>query len=445
MKKTVIGSKYTFIILMLAGGFFTSCQKTKIQFGEAYVDNSYSNIILVDTLTPQLSTVYTDSVSTSASGKILVGSYVDNSFGKITAKSFFEVSPPAVADISTSASFDSLELIIRPDKSYYGDTTFATKLSVYQLTNNLTFPLYQTQFYNNTDFAVNSTPLGSFDALIYPSHTDSVAIRLSDAKGQELFNLYRAKDASMQSTTNFLNYFKGLQISPSPAGMHAVYGFNDSAIMRLHYHVTGVFTESKYLDFSFYNTDNTQFNQVKSDRTGTPLAVFNSTHKEVSSTATNGEAYLQYITGFIPKIKFPSIRTLLLRPDYVKILKADLIIHTLNNSYNGYMPLPPKLYAVTTDLSNTFQSVLSNKADGSYQTGNLVLDPIYQENTAYTYDVTAYLQQQIQLTANNNGNGLLLTAPSPATISTFNRLVIGDKQNPKGSIQLKLYYVSVNP
>jgi len=215
--------------------------------------------------------------------------------------------------------------------------------------------------------------------------------------------------------------------------------------MRLHYHVTGVFTESKYLDFSFYNTDNTQFNQVKSDRTGTPLAVFNSTHKEVSSTATNGEAYLQYITGFIPKIKFPSIRTLLLRPDYVKILKADLIIHTLNNSYNGYMPLPPKLYAVTTDLSNTFQSVLSNKADGSYQTGNLVLDPIYQENTAYTYDVTAYLQQQIQLTANNNGNGLLLTAPSPATISTFNRLVIGDKQNPKGSIQLKLYYVSVNP
>lgn len=445
MKKAAFEVRYTFLFLILVVGFFTGCEKTPIQFGEAYVDNSYSNIILVDTLTPQLSTIYTDSVSTSASGKMLVGGYTDNIFGKITTKSFFEVSPPAVADLESSATFDSLELIIRPDKSYYGDTTFPAKISVYQLTNNLTFPLYKTQFYNNTDFPVDPISLGSFNALIYPNHTDSIAIRLSDAKGQELFNLYRTKDVSMQSTTNFLNYFKGLQVSSSPSGMHAVYGFNDSAKMRLHYHVTGVFTESKYLDFSFYNTDNTQFNQVKSDRTGTPLAVFNSSNKEVASTATNGEAYLQYLTGFTPKIQFPSIRTLLLRPDYVKILKAELIIHTIDNSYNGYMPLPPRLYASPTDLSNVFGSPLTNKSDGSYQTGSLLLDPIYQENTSYTYDVTSYLQQLVQVSATNNGNGLLLLPPSPANITTLNRMVIGNKQNTKGSIQLKLYYVSVNP
>ncbi|MDQ2862227.1 MAG: DUF4270 domain-containing protein [Bacteroidota bacterium] len=445
MKKAAFEFRYTFLFLIMVVGFFTGCQKTPIQFGEAYVDNSYSNIILVDTLTPQLSTIYTDSVATSASGKILVGSYTDNIFGKITTKSFFEVSPPAVADLETSATFDSLELIIRPDKSYYGDTTFPAKISVYQVTNNLTFPLYKTQFYNNTDFPVDPISLGSFNALIYPNHTDSIAIRLSDAKGLELFNLYRTKDVSMQSTTNFLNYFKGLQVSSSPSGMHAVYGFNDSAKMRLHYHVTGVFTESKYLDFSFYNADNTQFNQVKSDRTGTPLAVFNSSNKEVASTATNGEAYLQYLTGFTPKIQFPSIRTLLLRPDYVKILKAELIIHTIDNSYNGYMPLPPKLYASPTDLSNVFGSPLTNKSDGSYQTGSLLLDPIYQENTSYIYDVTSYLQQLVQVSATNNGNGLLLLPPSPANITTLNRMVIGNKQNTKGSIQLKLYYVSVNP
>src|SRR6185312_3812775 len=222
MNRTAIDFKVTFLFLILAGVFFTSCQKTKIQFGEAYVDNSYSNIILVDTLTPQLSTIYSDSVSTSGSGKILVGSYTDDRFGKITAKSFFEVSPPAISELATNATFDSLELIIRPDKSYYGDTTFPSKISGYQLKDKLAFPLYQTQFYNNSDFPVDPTPLGSFNALIYPNHTDSIAIRLSDAKGQELFNLYRANDVSLQSTTNFLNYFKGLQISYSPAGMHAV-------------------------------------------------------------------------------------------------------------------------------------------------------------------------------------------------------------------------------
>ena len=32
----------------------------------------------------------------------------------------------------------------------------------------------------------------------------------------------------MQSASNFLTYFKGLQLAPDAAGMHAIYGFHDS-------------------------------------------------------------------------------------------------------------------------------------------------------------------------------------------------------------------------
>ena len=229
--------------------------------------------------------------------------------------------------------------------------------------------------------------------------------------------------------------------------MHAVYGFKDSVIMRLHYHVTAVFTQSKFLDFAFYNSDNKQFNEVKSDKTGTPLAVFNSTNKEIISTATGNRAYSQYLTGFIAKVKFPTLRSLLLRPDYVKILRAELIIHPLKNSYNSITPLPPQLLAVTTDQSNNMGPALSyatSTGSPATQTGNLVVDQLYNENTTYTYDVTSYLQQLI-LVSSSNQNGLLLVPPNPTSISTLNRVIIGDQKNTNGAIQLKLYYVSINP
>jgi hypothetical protein len=38
----------------------------------------------------------------------------------------------------------------------------------------------------------------------------------------------------------------------------------------------------------------------------------------------------------------------------------------------------------------------------------------------------------------------LLIQPSPASISNFNRLILGDKNNPGGALQLKVYYVSSN-
>ena len=444
MEKIVtIFLKYRLLFLILPALVQISCEKTKIQFGQAYVNNTFSNLILVDTLSTQLTTVFIDSVATSGSGVLLAGNYDDNAFGRITAKSFFEVAPPTIADLASNSVFDSLQLILRPNKSYYGDTTFSSQLSVYQLTNQITFPLYQTSFYNNTDFSVNATPLGSISKQIYPNITDTIFIPLSNAKGKELFDLYKSDDYVMQSTANFLPYFKGLQLASTSGNMHAVYGFRDSMTMRLYYHQTDVFVTNKHLDFTFYNADNTQFNQVKSDRTGTPLSVFNSTNKEVVSTATNNSIYLQYLTGFLPKIKFPTLRSLLLRADYVKILKADLIVKPLKNSYNNVTPLPPQLLAVTTDQTNTFGTTLTN-AIGGFQTGNLVIDQLYNENTLYDYDVTAYLQQQI-LVSSANQNGLLLVPPSTAWISTLNRAIIGDQKNVQGSIQLKLYYVSVNP
>ena len=444
MKKFSINYfKYFVPLLILPVFIFSACNKPQIQFGQAYVNNTYTNIVLVDTLSASLSTVFRDSVITSGSSTLLAGNYFDNNFGNIKASSFLELAPPTLATLDTKSVYDSLVLIMRPDKTYYGDTSLSSELSVYQLTNPINFPLYQTQFYNNTNFSVDPTPLGSATSLIYPNITDTVFIRLSDAKGNELFNLYNSGDYTIQNTTSFINYFKGLKITPPANGMHAIYGFHDTVTMRLYYHVNGLFSTPKVLDFTYYNGDSKQFNQVLSDRSGTPLSAFGGADQEISSTSTNNSSYLQYITGFIPKVQFPTIRNLLLRPDYLKIIKAELVVTPVNQSYPGFTPLPPQLYAYTTDQLNNIGSALTSTTSTGYQTGNLVIDPLYNSNTTYVYDVTSYLQQQISISYTNE-NGLLLVPPSPASITTFSRLVIGDQKNPGGALQLKVYYVSSN-
>src|ERR1700690_473387 len=104
--------KYCLLFLILTTIIFSACNKPQIQFGQAYVDNGYANIILVDTFSANLSTVFRDSVITSGSSTILVGNYKDPYFGNVTTKSFLELQPPPVTTLDPKSAYDSLVLIL---------------------------------------------------------------------------------------------------------------------------------------------------------------------------------------------------------------------------------------------------------------------------------------------------------------------------------------------
>lgn len=427
---------FSFIFLLFVG-----CQKTTIQYGQEYVDNGLTNIILVDSISPVVSTIYKDSVITSQSGTVLVGNYTDPYLGKLTAYSYLQLGLPTLTDLLNNAQYDSLTLLMKCNGTYYGDTTLPFTVSVKQLSQELKLAEGQNYFYNASTWPVNGSSLGTRTFQLRPLAGDSANIKLDDTKGLELFNMIKTKSGILKDNALFTDYLKGLQIASGSNGN--VYGFKDSVVMRLYYHQTDISRDSKYFDFSFSNRP-LQFNHITADRTGTPLAALNTQNNELVSTASGNTGYLQSATGLYLKISFPTIRKLLERSDYIKIIRADLIVKPLINSYNGFYPLPPVLSAFATDGANEPGTALSTASGGSAvtETGNLSIDYVYGTNTTYTYDVTSYLQQEITNAAINK-DGLLMLPPSTNRFSSLNRTVIGDAQNAKNKLQLNVYYISV--
>lgn len=442
--------------LLAVSAFFLapSCNKVDVDFGGQYVNTEHTEIIKLDTITPLVSTVYVDSFSTAAPSSALVGANTDQVFGKITASNYFEVTAPTNVTPPTDATFDSLVLVLKPDKSWYGDTTTAVHLNVYEL-DELMEPVLTTDyattgtFYNTTSFAKKSTVLGSTTVTVRPNQTDSVVIKLSGTNlGDTLLALLKNGDDALSTSEKFRNYvLKGLYVNSATTDK-LILGFKDSVDLRLYYTSGDAVREQTYTSFPVSNTAH-QFNHVDIDRSGTALgnAGFNGTTKaEILSTSLNNMAYMQYITGSVIKIRFPTLRVALTNaPNYSSILRADLVIKPVLGTYDYPYALPSSLRLSTTDKENKLGSdlVYSSTSSASTQTGSLSYDPTNLKNTQYSYDMTAYLKSLILVTELDNEDGVLLLPPSTTYTTAFDRLVVGDNANVNGQMSLVIYYMAI--
>jgi hypothetical protein len=441
--------------LLAATAFFLlpSCKKVDVDFGQQQVDADHTEIIKLDTITPIVSTVFVDSFSTAAPGVALVGTNIDAVFGKVSAMTYFEVSAPSSVVPENDATFDSLVLILKPNKTWYGDTTKPVHLNVYEL-DQLIEPVLNTDYatagtlYNTTSFTRKSTMLGSRTLYVSPHRTDSIVVKLNGTNlGDTLFKMMKRSDDALSTAEKFRNFvLKGLCIG-SDASDQMILGYKDSMSLRLYYKNADVVRQQTYATFDISNTSH-QFNHIAIDRAGTVLgnAGFGASKKQIYSPALGNRAFMQYISGCVAKIRFPSLRTALTNaPNYAGILSARLSIKPVLNTYNYPYSLPASLRLVTTDIENDLGTDLVYSSSSSYQTqtGDLVYDYTNLRNTAYRYDVTAYLAQQLTVTTINNENGLLLLPPSSSFTTTFDRLVVGDNNNLDGQMSLIIYYLAI--
>ena len=82
-KVLCLGLPFLFVLFAI-----TSCEKQYINFGSGFIDNSITNLILVDTSTVEISTIYVDSFVTANTNTILAGKFKDENFGTVNAQSF---------------------------------------------------------------------------------------------------------------------------------------------------------------------------------------------------------------------------------------------------------------------------------------------------------------------------------------------------------------------
>lgn len=439
-------SKYLFIIsLLFSIILFTNCKKAVVNFGEQFLGDGLTDIVKVDSFSSSLSTVYLDSFPTSNRGVIMLGGYNDAFLGRIETKSFMQFNKPSWTATNQRTYYDSIQLILKTNGTYYGDSTKLLNITVNELKDSLIF--YEGQFvmFNNRSFEVKPIILANENLIVTPTSNQTIKINLPKSFGDTLFRkLTTTNDNDFRTSETFLNYFRGLQIS-SNSNSQMIANFSDDAIIRIYYRQDGATAQNKSIDFPVTNKTKL-FNNISINRAGTSLSGINSNNKVISASETNNVAFCQRSTNTAIKLSFPSIRNVVKMPNYAKVLKAALIIKPLPGSFDRIFNLPPALKISKTDITNKpLEDLVFVNSNGGFsiQTGLLNVDYIRNENTQYSYDVTQYVKDIILTNSGVAGEGILLIPPSPNAENTFNRLILPNNQRIVGSIKLEIYFATV--
>lgn len=426
-------------IIFAAGTIIiVSCTKPyEFNIGKDFLE-AQTRLQVIDTYRVDLSTILLDSLTTSNTETIFAGNYEDTIFGAIKCESYFELAYEAFPEIEDQAIYDSSAFILSYKGSGYGDTTELMSISIHRLTENIE-PFENNYLYNSSSFDYDPVPVGTVSFYPTPTSLSDTSVTVGvNALGEELFELIRNKDERVSSEEWFRDYLKGFIITPGTEENKAIVGFeadDGNIILRIYYHFNREEPEKKDLSIKS-NTSTRRFNHVDYDFTDTFLNGIQTGRNELSSSLTGNKGYLQGLIGLLPKIRFPSLKDILYFERW-EILKAELVIEPVKWSYDVFK-LPEDLYIYDTDKENRINSILRDDENNALK-AVFKFDEIYGEETSYTYDITNFINSELEDAYFDYEHGLLLGLEQNEYTMSLDRLYI-EGENPP--IKLRLYYLS---
>ncbi len=434
-----------FLLLLLVTAALYSCDKVDIAFGNTGTTGD-PNITYYDNYPVDIATYKPDSFLTSAHSIIAAGYHNDTALGIMKAGAYLQLALPTVNPLlNANVVYDSLELLLRPNGQFYGDSTKAVTFNVFRLTKNIAAPEGD-YYYNTSSFPYNSTPICQKTVSLNNKANTVVGVRLSDVTGQELFTKFKTGDDVVSSSEKFVDYFRGLYITTDSVQTKSLAYFSavaDSPIIRMYYHELGLFAEKKQFDFTY--TAAKQFNNTSYRFTNPGYTALNTSKSKLLASTESGNraVFSTGIAGNI-KISIPGLLSLKELHPYIKVVKALLVIQPDVRSYTPPYQLPQTLYLYQTDDTNQPGAGImesTSSSSGSMQTGNLVIDNLYGENTYYSYDITSFVNQKMT-EGQFSKSALLLTSSLSYADAGMQRLIINDQKNSR-PIQLKLFVLGL--
>ncbi|SFS70627.1 DUF4270 family protein [Sphingobacterium wenxiniae] len=432
----------------------TACDKDM----SVMLDNSATSnvgVTMIDSFTVKTSTIQLDNLPTQATGTLLVGKSNIQQVGSMESSAFFRIGfSDFTNDIPQGATFDSLNLVLKPNASryYFGDTTVTQKINVHQVTetiettslsggiNNIATPIYVSgaSIFSKQKFTYDSTPLGSVSFLPRIASMDSLSIKLSPTLGQDFFDLVINNDMRARSNENFQDYFKGLAIVPDTDNSLAI-GFSDTVRVNINYSYTGAdgFKKNGAKTLSIVQKD-LQHNYIHYDRSETVFETLSLTNKEIATSATGGLTYLQAGTGVVAKMTFPSLQDFV-RDDNISINKAELVIESASSGSNAAQSIPGSLMLFVANYDGIPTSYVRVPYATAAQQANFVPGNQTGRNGTYTFNMIEYLK--ILKSSDTYDQTSLYLSPlvGPATFSTLSTALIAT-ENGAPKIKLNILY-----
>ncbi len=433
---------FSFFSIFFALTVLVSVSCTKINefsIGDNFVE-SQTHLTVVDTFKVDVSTILLDSLYTSGVSVAYAGRYQDNEFGKISCTTYFNFNYQNFSTIDEDAEYDSAALVLTYSGFSLGDTTSLLKLNVHRVTEDIK-PFSNNYLYNNSSFDYQAEPSGSIGFYPAPNSVDSTISIPLNVLGEEIFNLIKNKEEEVSSSDWFLSYLKGFAITTGDQG-NSIIGFTadeSHIVLKIYYHEnTALPLNRKDLpSISIGMGQSTyMFNSLVHDFTDSPLAGIREVNNEIPSAESGNKAYLQGVTGLLPKLRFPSVQNVLMEKRW-KILKAELIFKPVRNTYRK-STLPERLYLYETDRLNRMNTILKD-SNGDAIVSTLVVDEIFNEETYYTIDITPYILEELSDRYFDYNHGLLVGLSQNDLRSSLGRVIL-ENGNPR--IKLKIYFLS---
>ena len=384
-------------ILLVMLIFFVSCQKNKHEIGKPAIDqDQLLNGITTDTFDLITYTINEDSAVTDNMANVLLGSYVDPKFGKVSASFYTEFRlkslNPVFGDIGTIV-YDSCVLSLQY-VGYYGDLS-TQNVEVYELSDSLSM---DSVYY---DFSSKPTKPGNLVANGMGAFTpkpltntvvddDTLApqlrIQLDTNFAKGIIQESTSGNGTFSSNVNFQQFFKGFKVkvnNPAQAiGKGAIFYFNinNNAASKLTIYYTQGGVKKSY-DIVI-NSQAADFVHIDTDHTGTPLEM-------VLQDSTKGQSTF-YAQAFRQRavIKIPGLDNL---PKNVVVHRADLTLPV--QFQNGYRYKPGSAVSVAARLKFTDTKLANLNVVGAF----------VESKKHFAIDLRTYTQALIADNIDNTG------------------------------------------
>jgi len=364
--------------------FFFSCEdesgllgfkNPNKKFHVRYVDIplNASSVFLPDSLITDLRPQIESGQVRTVDG-ILVGEYLDNELGKITASSYLTIYPlPPSPTLPSTATFDSVTVQFRLNFSAYGFSGNSQQtIAIHEITGDTLTTFNGKRYYYNSPAPVYSPePLGyasitvNYDSLrkqeaAAANQQDTLLAtgRLADEYGSRIFEAIRGGLTTSAQQKLFKAQIKGLALRPGTEpgilGLNAVSNFGQLTRLMVHYHTLtdgGAVADTLV---RVLGVDYASFTKIEADRMNTELA---SLLPYQSTELPSGSRYIQSGSPVVTKLDLTPFYNFADTVENILINSAELVIDNVGSPAG----MPPHNSLLLRLMNNSSDQFLNNR------------------------------------------------------------------------------------